>query len=41
MRDRELAITLINDKLNDMTTLTYKEISELSGFHPKFPPSYY
>ncbi len=36
MRDRELAITLINDKLNDMTTLTYKEISELSGFHPKY-----
>ena len=36
MRDRSLAITLIKDKLNDSTTLTYKEISELSGFHPKY-----
>ena len=36
MRDRSLAITLIKDKLNDNTTLTYKEISELSGFHPKY-----
>ena len=35
-RDRELAITLINDKLNNKTTLNYKEISELSGFHPKY-----
>lgn len=36
MRDRNLAITLINDKLNGDSTLTYKEISELSGFHPKY-----
>ena len=35
-RDRDLAITLIKDKLNNKTTLTYKEISELSGFHPKY-----
>ncbi len=36
MRDRDLAITLIKDKLNNSSTLTYKEISELSGFHPKY-----
>ncbi len=36
MRDRELAITLIKDKLNNATTLTYKEIAELSGFHAKY-----
>lgn len=35
-RDRELAISLINDKLNGKTTLNYKEIAELSGFHPKY-----
>ena len=36
MRDRNLAIELINDKLNNKSTLTYKEIAELSGFHPKY-----
>lgn len=35
-KDRELAISLINDKLNHKTTLNYKEIAELSGFHPKY-----
>lgn len=35
-RDRDLAVTLIKDKLNNATTLTYNEISELSGFHPKY-----
>lgn len=35
-RDRNLAITLIQDKLNNKTTLNYKEIAELSGFHPKY-----
>ena len=35
-RDRNLAITLIKDKINGKTTLTYKEISELSEFHPKY-----
>ena len=35
-RDRELAITLIKDKLSNKTTLTYKEIAELSEFHPKY-----
>ena len=35
-RDRELAITLIKDKLNGKTTLNYKEIAELSDFHPKY-----
>ena len=35
-KDRNLAITLIQDKLNKKTTLNYKEIAELSGFHPKY-----
>jgi len=35
-RDRELAITLIKDKLDGKTTLNYKEIAELSDFHPKY-----
>ena len=35
-RDRDLAITLIKDKLNGKTTLNYKEIAELSDFHPKY-----
>ena len=34
--DRNLAITLIQDKINNKTTLTYKEIADLSGFHPKY-----
>jgi len=36
MHERDLAITLINDKLNNKTSLTYKEIAELSNFHPKY-----
>ena len=36
MHERDLAITLIKDKLNNKTTLTYKEIAELSNFHPKY-----
>lgn len=36
MRDRNLAITLINDKMNNKCILTYKEIAELSGFHEKY-----
>ncbi|MBR1376462.1 MAG: hypothetical protein IJ565_01475 [Bacilli bacterium] len=35
-RDRDLAITLIKDKLDGKTTLNYKEIAELSDFHPKY-----
>lgn len=35
-RDRNLAIELIKDKIAGKTTLTYKEISELSEFHPKY-----
>src|SRR5574344_39317 len=35
-KDRNLAITLIKDKLNNRTSLTYKEIAELSDFHPKY-----
>ena len=34
--DRNLAITLIKDKLNGKSTLNYKEIAELSGFHSKY-----
>ena len=35
-KDRLLAISLIKDKLNGKTTLNYKEIAVLSGFHPKY-----
>lgn len=35
-KDRNLAISLIKDKINKKTTLNYKEIAELSGFHPKY-----
>lgn len=35
-RDRTLAISLIRDKLEGKTTLNYKEIAVLSGFHPKY-----
>lgn len=35
-RDRSLAISLIKDKLDGKTTLNYKEIAVLSGFHPKY-----
>ena len=35
-RDRMLAISLIKDKLDGKTTLNYKEIAVLSGFHPKY-----
>lgn len=35
-KDRQLAIDLIKDKLNNKTTLNYKEIAELSNFHPKY-----
>ena len=34
--DRDLAITLIKDKLDGKSTLNYKEIAELSGFHSKY-----
>src|SRR5574344_2998868 len=35
-RDRNLAISLIKDKIAGKTTLTYKEIADLSEFHPKY-----
>src|SRR5574344_2024347 len=35
-KDRNLAISLIKDKLLGHTTLTYNEIAELSEFHPKY-----
>lgn len=35
-RDRDLAIELIQDKLNGKISLTYSDIAILSGFHPKY-----
>src|SRR5574344_701505 len=35
-KDKKLAVSLINDKLNHKSTLNYKEIAELSGFHDKY-----
>ncbi len=36
MADKKEAIKLINDKLNNKTFLTYNEIAELTGYHPKY-----
>lgn len=36
MSDKKQAVKLINDKLNKKTFLTYKEIAELTGYHPKY-----
>ena len=36
MKQRQLAIKLIKDKLNGNTFLTYKEIAETTGYHPKY-----
>lgn len=30
------AIQLINDKLNHKSMMTYKEIAEITGYHPKY-----
>lgn len=36
MQRKEEAVFLINKKLNDETFLTYKEIAELTDYHPKY-----
>ena len=36
MVDKKQAVKLIEDKLNKKTFLTYKEIAELTGYHPKY-----
>lgn len=36
MSDKKEAIKLIEDKLNKKTFLTYNEIAELTGYHPKY-----
>ena len=33
---KEMAVKLIQDKLEDKTFLTYKEIAEITGYHPKY-----
>lgn len=33
---KEMAVKLIQDKLDDKTFLTYKEIAEITGYHPKY-----
>ena len=33
---KEMAVKLIQDKLEDRTFLTYKEIAEITGYHPKY-----
>jgi len=36
MADKKQAVKLIEDKLNKKTFLTYNEIAELTGYHPKY-----
>ncbi len=36
MANKMEAVKLIKDKLNKKTFLTYKEIAELTGYHPKY-----
>ena len=36
MGKKELAVKLIKDKLNNKTFLTYKEIAEITDYHPKY-----
>ena len=36
INDRELAIELIFEKLDNRCIYSYKEIAELTGFHPKY-----
>ena len=36
MGKKELAVKLINDKINKRTFLTYKEIAEITNYHPKY-----
>lgn len=36
MGKKKMAVKLIKDKLNNKTFLTYKEIAEITGYHPKY-----
>lgn len=36
MGKKEMAVKLIKDKLNNKTFLSYKEIAEITGYHPKY-----
>ncbi len=36
MANKKEAVKLIKDKLNNKTFLTYKEIAEITGYHPKY-----
>ena len=36
MEKKKEAVKLIIDKMNNNTFLTYKEIAELTGYHPKY-----
>lgn len=36
MANKKEAVKLIKDKLNGKTFLTYKEIAEITGYHPKY-----
>lgn len=36
MSKKEFAVELINKKLEDKTFLNYKEIAEITGYHPKY-----
>lgn len=36
MKKKELAVKLINDKINGKTFLNYKEIADITGYHPKY-----
>ena len=36
MANKKEAVKLIKDKLNNKTFLTYKEISAITGYHPKY-----
>ena len=36
MGRKEFAVNLIHDKLENKTFLTYKEIAEITNYHPKY-----
>lgn len=36
MSDKKEAVKLIKDKLKNKTFLTYNEIAEITGYHPKY-----
>lgn len=36
MKKKALAFKLVTEKLNNESFLTYKEISEITGYHPKY-----